>query len=110
MALPAHFIGTLAAMMFYDEKGLKVSFEKITEDERKPYIERAQKVVVFMDKLNLEPRPRQDEAKAAERERAREDAVRRIIGEFVKGLKHPKDVARFFPCEELARRIIQNGY
>jgi hypothetical protein len=100
-----NFITNLAALMFYDEKGVKTSFEKLSDEERKPYIARAQKVVIFMDKLNLEPAKKQDPDKLRQSEAERIDALRLTIQEFVKGLKHPKGVAQFFPCEELARKI-----
>jgi len=97
---------TLGAMMYYDEKAdlRGKSFESLPKVESEPYIGRAGRILLAIDKMDymLVPKVTQEELEA--RRRSRIDNLTRVIAEFVKGLKTTKP--ELFPYGELAHVIL----
>jgi hypothetical protein len=95
----------LAALLFYDEKGITKQFEELPAEEQETWLFRATKILGLLDKLNLTVTKKQDpEEVRAKNEKAVETLTQLIKG-FVKGLNNTKPA--LFPAEELARRILK---
>ena len=100
----ATLLQNLAALAYYDEKGIEgPAFEKLQASEQKPYADAAQKFLIYLDKLGLSPQKIIDTKKEEEQRNSRYERRVEKIKVFVQGLKHPPKVADFFPVEELAR-------
>ncbi len=97
----------LAALIYYDQSDGKPQFEKLEVVAQQPYLEQATKILVMLDKMDLETRKKVDPAKEQEREARMRDILTHLIKDFVGNLKHPKNIALHFPCEELAVKILE---
>ncbi len=97
----------LAALIYYDQSDGKPQFEKLETAAQQPYLEQATKILVMLDKMDLEVRVKIDPVKEQEREARMQDILTRLIKDFVSKLKHPKNISLHFPCEELAVKILE---
>lgn len=103
-------IKNFAALLYYQapKKGKKetVAFEKKSRKSQEYYIKKAKEAVNALSKLNLEVIEQSKMPKKIDEDRMVE-FVTKTIEDFVKQLKKPKDIAKFFPAKELAYRIIK---
>jgi hypothetical protein len=102
---PQNIQYNLASLAHYHKSGTKKKFEDLPAEERKAYMEDAGMFLIFLDKLNLSLCPKVDEAKEKDAAARKLDTLEKAIQDFVLTLKHPKDVAKFFPAGELAKRL-----
>jgi methionyl-tRNA synthetase len=80
------------------------------EKEQATFLSTVKRVLLAADKLNLCLKPviTETETKAGEALVVQNiDTAEGIIKEFVKKLTHPRGVSEFFPCRELAARIVR---
>lgn len=96
---------TLAELLFYDEKGSGVNFDKLSDDERAAYKIRALKIFEMLDKMELMTVGKVSSEKLMEARLKNLDQLTEIIKGFVKGLKTTKP--ELFPAGELACWIME---
>jgi hypothetical protein len=102
-------IPNLAALIYYDtakpKDGRKkiTAFEKIEADERKPYLDQAEKIIMHLDKLNLRFAPKQDPEKAAQIDYLFKKKIESTVNEFFDAIKVWRK--NLIPKEELIQKI-----
>ncbi len=100
----------LGAYIYYEkaknQDGKVIQFEDLDPLEAKVFVNQAYRFLLPIDKCNMREVPKLDEKKEQEKAMKNKDILTGIIRDFVKGVKHPPRVSDFFPCEELALRIL----
>lgn len=97
----------IAALLYYEANGVKKSFETLPDKEQDPYLQQTAKLYLCLDKLDLQLTKKIDIKKVELSEQETFNRLAAIIRDFVKKLKHPKNVAQFFPVDELAMVILK---
>lgn len=97
---------TLSEMLYYADVHANhdLPFESLGPEEQGSYISRGQFVLQCIDKMGMMLIPTRD--LQAERLADKEGIVATIKA-FIKTQSVPKDLETFFPCEELAIRILE---
>jgi len=100
---------TLAALLYYKsnpEKNARPGgFEKLPEEERKPYYSLSDNVFICIDKLGLELIPRRDPEKEAKADDILRDKLEATVRDFFDSIAVWKKNA--IPQEELVARLMQ---
>lgn len=99
----------LAAQMFYDAQGTAKNYEKLTEDEQKPWVTKAGKVLTGLNKMGKAVVDQVQLKVETDSQEKRLADLTHLIEGFVKKLDYPKNVGSFFPHGELAHKIIEAG-
>lgn len=89
-----------------------IDFKELNKETAHPYIESAKKFLINLDKLNMAIVPKietRTEQQQQDYDQRNIEVLCQIIANFIKQIKHPKDVAKLFPIRELALRIYNAG-
>jgi hypothetical protein len=92
-----------------DAPGGIIKFEDLSDSESKPYRDKAKKILLYLDQMNMVIISKKELAEVQAFKSTQLEAVKRIIHDFVEKLNHPKNVALYFPVEELAFKIIEEA-
>lgn len=102
----------IAALFFQDSQPKDKPpqpYEKLEDVAKLPYRATANKFLLYIDQCNYTIVRRKTEKEKQIEKGADAKTLYRlilIIEAFVKSLTHPKGIDKFFPCDELARRIM----
>lgn len=101
----------LGALLYYDQKkgseGPMVPFNEAPEAEQKKFILHASKVLLMLDQLNKMVVPRILPGECFKERMANVENIASIIRAFLPKVTKPPKVAKFFPVDELAVRIVE---
>ena len=84
-------------------------FTEMSVPTQEKYVTWVKNLLIALDQINMTLMPTEEltRLKTVAGGWQQLDRVERVIAEFVKQLKHPKDVAKFFPSGELAKKILE---
>ena len=104
----------LGALIYYDRGAKKagdpakpVQFEDLSEEEQKPFVAEAIRFIIRLDKMNKMIVRKVSIKDQEARDQKSLDTLTEIIRGFVNNLNTVRPA--FFPCEELAHRILDGG-